>query len=144
MPQTINDALQSANFILDDDIYRLIRLHPRAITSAAGIIAEIGEPFCVLIVDKYEVSIVIPDEAVKDFETRLHDHQIGETYRLITIDAILEPDLIGFMAYISTALAKANVGVFPYAAFSRDHIVVPEKQAQTALEALKTLKANIS
>lgn len=140
MTQTVTDALQDAIFHTDNDTYRLVRLPARAITPAAGVLAEVGEPFCALIVDKDEVTLLLPDEAASDFAGRLPEHELGETYRLITIDAALSPDLIGFMAVISSALAEANVGVFPYAAFTRDHIMVPAAQFDAALAALESLK----
>lgn len=142
MPQTIKDALKNATFTTDGDTYRLIKLPQKAITVAAGIIAEIGEPFCVLIADKSEVTLLIPDEAVTDFAHRMIGYEQGETYKLITVEATLEPDLIGFMAVISKTLADANVGVFPYAAYTTDHIAVPEAQINSALDALEQLKAS--
>lgn len=141
MPQTVQDALAAATFVTDNERYRLLKLHPRAITAAAGVVAEIGQPFCALIVDRDEVTLMIPDEALTDFAERLHGHEPGAVYRLITVDAELQPDLIGFMAVLSRALADANVGVFPYAAYTRDHIMVPEAQLDTALAALNQLKA---
>jgi hypothetical protein len=140
MPQTVKEALVAAKFITDNERYRLVRLHPRAITTAAGVVAEIGQPFCALIVDRDEVTLMIPDDAVADFAERLRDHKLGETYRLITVDAELAPDLIGFMAVLSQALADARVGVFPYAAYTRDHIMVPELQLTLALETLEQLQ----
>lgn len=145
MPQTPQDALKSAKFILHEDTYSLIRLHPRAITVAAGVIAEIGEPICALIVDPYEVTLVIPQEAAEDFSARLHQHEKSQdTYRVIMVDAQLAPDLVGFMAVMSTALANANIPVFPYAAYTRDHIMVPATQAEAALATLKALQANLN
>lgn len=144
MPQTANDAIKAATFITDEQPYRLIKLPARAISAAAGVVASIGEPFCVLIADQHEVSLVLPDEAVSGFAARLPDYEIGEVYRLITVDAVLSPDLIGLMARLSTALANAEVGVFPYAAYTRDHILVPAAQLDRALEALRALQASIS
>jgi hypothetical protein len=143
MPQTAAEALKQAQFLVDDDVYRLVKLHPRAITPAAGIIAEIGEPFCALLVDKDEVTLVIPEEAVNDFAHRMGEHEVGAAYRLLTIDAVLEPDLIGFMGQVSTALGAANVGVFPYSAYSRDHILIPADQIERALDTLKALQASL-
>ena len=141
MPQTVKEALSAATFLPAAERNRLVKLAPRAITVAAGVIAEIGQPFCALIVDRDEVTLMIPDDAVVDFAKRLREHELGETYRLITVDAELAPDLIGFMAVLSQALADAHVGVFPYAAYTRDHIMVPELQLTLALEALEQLKA---
>ena len=140
MPQTIQDVLQTATFITTDDTLRLIKLPVNAVSAAAGVIAEIGEGFTVLIVDQFEVTLVLPDAAVEHFARRLPGHELGEAYRLITVDAQLSPDLIGFIAHLSTALADANVGVFPYAAYPRDHIMVPAAQIERALETLNRLK----
>lgn len=141
MPQTIEEALFGAEFYTDDEPYLLVKLPPAAITLAASVIAEISDPFCVLIVDKDEVTLVLPHEAPEEFESRLRDAALSEArYRLITIDVELEPDLIGFMALVSRALADAGVGVFPYAAYTRDHILIPEPQIDAALTALKALK----
>ena len=106
-------------------------------------VAEIGEPFCALLVDRDEVTLMIPADALEDFGRRLRDHVAEKTqYRLITIDAVLEPTLVGFMARVSGALAESGVAVFPYAAFSRDHLFVPAEQIDAALAALEKLKAD--
>ena len=106
-------------------------------------IAEIGEPFGAMIVDKDEVTLVIPADAVADFSKRLREHRLSDTsYRLITFDIELEATLTGFMARISQALADAGIPILPFAAFSRDHLLVPSAHFDTALSALKALQAN--
>jgi hypothetical protein len=141
MPQTIEQALSQATFYSDHQDYVLLQLPARAIMAAAGIIAEIGEPFSVLIADKDEVSLLISTEALEAFADRLPDQQSNHNlYRLITIDVALDPNLTGFMAHLSTALAEVGVPVFPYAAFTRDHIVVPAEHFERALTALEKLK----
>lgn len=142
MPQTIQDALNAAEFYTDDVEYALVHLPPKAITAAAGVVAEIGQPFAVLIVDKDEVTLLIPAEALEDFGKRLPGHITGEdTYALITLEVALEPTLTGFMAYISSVLAEAGVPIFPYAAYTRDHIVVPVHHKESALAVLRRLKS---
>ena len=141
MPQTIADVLRTAKFITDNELYRLVKLPARAITLAAGIIAEIGNPFCVLIVDKDEVTLMLPDEATDEFQNRLKYATISPTnYRLITFDVVLEPTLVGFMAHITKALAEANISVMPFAAYSRDHIFVAEDDFDEALTTLQSLQ----
>ena len=148
MTQTIEQVLTQAKFYTDGQDYALIQLPSRVIMLAAGILAEVADPFTVLIVDKDEITLMIPDELVVEFEKRLSrvpEHKISDIkYRLITIDLELEPDLVGFMARIATTLAQANVTILPIAAFSRDHLLVPSTQAETALKALEDLKASVS
>ena len=95
-------------------------------------------------VDADEVTLVVSAELVEEFESRLRDHVISDTaYRLITLDVVLEHDMIGFMARVSTALAEAGISVMPFAAYSRDHVLVPADQFETALTALQRLQSNL-
>jgi len=144
MNQPVQQALRQAQLYSDGVDYSIIKLPPRAITVAAGIVAEIGEAFCVLLVDKDEVSLIIPTEAINDFASRLKDHQTNPMpYRLITFDLVLDFALFGFMAVVSTELAKAEVSILPIAAFSRDHILVPSGQFDIALQVLQKLQSTI-
>jgi hypothetical protein len=139
--QTIESVLAQGQFLLDEGIYRVIRLPARAIIAAAGVVAEVGEPFVALMADSQEVTLVIDDEVYEEYKARLVGHTTeATTYRLITLDLPLESALTGLMAHLARALADAGVPIFPYAAFSRDHILVPAEKADTALAALNRLK----
>ena len=141
MDQTIQKAISDADLYTDDLLYRFIQLPSNAITVAAGIIAEAGNPFCALLVDKDEVTLMLPEEACNEFQNRLKLATISDIkYRLITFDVILEPTLIGFMAHITKALGESNISVMPFAAFSRDHIFVADINFEKALSTLKSLQ----
>lgn len=142
MAQTVEQALREARLYTDGQDYLMLRLPTAAVTAAAGVLAEIGEPFGALIVDKDEVTLVIPADALEAFARRLPGHELGATqYRLITFDVELEPTLIGFMAQVSRALADAGVTILPFAAFSRDHLLVPSAQLDIAMQALEMLRS---
>lgn len=139
--QTVQDALTNAQFYSDDALYRFIRLPARGITAAAGVVAEVGEAFMVFIADKDEVTLMLDDEAYQEYGHRLLGHEAAETlYRLMTIDVALEPTLVGFMAHVSAALAKESIPIFPYAAYTRDHVFVPVDKFELALKTLQQLK----
>jgi hypothetical protein len=141
MAQTVEQALAAAIIYSDNVDYGLIKLPARGITAAAGSIAEIGEPFAALITDKDEVTLLIPVEGVEEFADRLHNYEVSAiTYRLITLDVELDPQLTGFIARISAALAAAGISILPYAAYTRDHLFVPADQFDNALAALKQLQ----
>ncbi len=142
MPQTISQVMQQASFYSDAQPYHLIALPTGAVLAAAGVVAEIGEPFCALIVDKDEVTLLVPQEAWADLQHRLPGASLSPvSYRLITVDAILEPTLIGFMAYVSKALADAAISILAFAAYNRDHFFVPESQFDLALSIFEQLKS---
>lgn len=139
MSNTVQDALAKAQFKTDDAIYRIISLPANAITVAAAILAEIGEAFSAIIVDQDEVTLIIDEEALEEYRHRLLGHVAGpEQWALITVDVVLEHDLVGFMAVLSAALAKQKIPIFCFGAFKRDHLLVPLQQRE---EALKTLHA---
>jgi hypothetical protein len=144
MPQTVQQAISAARIILDEDAYRLIYLPPRGITAAAGVIAEVSEPFCALIVDQQEITLVLEQEAYEEYRHRLLDHRTESAiYRLITFDVILEPTLTGFMAAIAATLAERGIAILPFAAFSRDHLLVTEQDSALAMAALQSLQATM-
>ena len=142
MPQTVEETLVQAKLVTDGTDYVLVKLPPRAITAAAGVIAEIGEPFCALMADQYEVTLIIPAEAVADFVTRLPGHTVApDRYRLITFDVTLDFSLVGFMAAVSAALADAGVSILAYAAYSRDHVLVHADEFDLAMKTLHQLQS---
>jgi hypothetical protein len=59
--------------------------------------------------------------------------------RLITLEVHSSLDAVGFLAAITTRLARHGIGVNPVAAYHHDHLFVPAERAADALEALKAL-----
>ncbi len=134
--------LKQMSLVSDDDTYRIIRLPANGITVAAGILAEVGEPFAALVVDKNEVTLILEAEALEEYQQRLRDHRVEAAhYRLITLDVVLESNVVGFFAHISSALAAANVPIFAFSAFSRDHLLVEAAHFERAMQALNNVKA---
>ena len=144
MGQAVEQILAQTKLYTDRVDYRVIHLPAGAIMAAAGVLAEIGEPFCALVVDKDEVTLVIPAEALSDFAPRLRDYVASEkTYRLITFDLELQMELVGFMARVSAVLAEAGVPILPFAAYARDHLLVASDQVDIAIAALEKLKSHL-
>ncbi len=142
MSQTVEKILANATLYTDGQNYKFVQLPPKAITAAAGVVADIGEAFCALIADKDDVTLMMPSEAFDDFARRLPGCQSSETlYRLITIDVALEPTLVGFMARISEVLADAGISIMPYAGYTRDHVFVPAEKFELAMSTLEELKS---
>lgn len=143
MAQTVEQVLAKATLFSDGELYKLVHLPPNAITAAAAVLAEIGEPFSALIVDKDEVTLVLSKADLEEYARRLPDHKASaDDYRLITFDVELEPTLTGFMARVSQVLAEAKVVIMPFAAFNRDHLLVPAHQFEQAMKALRGLQKN--
>lgn len=145
MTQTLKQILASTGIYSDGHDYRLLRLPAKAITLAAGILAESGIPFCAAVADKDEMSLLLRDDVQQEFTSRLRSADISEqVYRQITFEAPLEPELVGFIAKISQVLAEADIPILAYAAYSRDHIFVPKERFDAAMQALTALQTSYS
>jgi hypothetical protein len=141
MTLSARDALQRMTLYTDQQPYRYASLPLNRLTAAAGVLAEIRDPFTALIVDKDEISLILTEGDLEDFAKRLGQATIsGSAYRLITFDLPLGEGMVGFMAIISAALAAANVSIMPFAAFQRDHILVPSEQFERAWSTLEQLR----
>ena len=60
-------------------------------------------------------------------------------WKIITFDMILPFGLIGFLARVSNALAKAGVSICALSAYSTDHILVKAKDLEKALACMEQL-----
>lgn len=129
-------AFSKATLYTDQTIYVLLHLPAPAITVAAGLLAEIGTPFSALIVDKDEVTLVLPRADWEDFASRISDVRSGPDYRLITFDIPMDLEIVGFMALISDILAQANIPIMAFSSFERDHLLIPADRFQAAWDAL--------
>jgi hypothetical protein len=137
---TVEEALKHGRLLVDEHRYVFAKLHPHAITLAAAVIAEIAEPYAALVIDHFEITLVIRADDFEAYASRLKDAQRGDTvFRVITLDVEFTLDVVGVMARLSAVLAQANIPIMPFAAYSRDHILVPEDQLEAALSALQTL-----
>lgn len=141
MNSQAQEALRQATLHTDDLRYRILHLPTNAITAAAGILAEISEPFTALLVDKDEVTLILSEEDYREYERRLLGQRSSEAlYRLITIDFVLDLNFVGFLAYISTALAQADIPIMAYSAFQRDHLLIAENHFDQAMQVLQALQ----
>ena len=131
-------AFSRATLYTDGIDYRLIHLPLSVLPAAAGLLVE---PFCALIADKDEITLLLAQPTWERAAARFPDHRVAAPCRLITFDLPLDFELVGFMALVSAVLAQANVSILAISAFERDHIFVPAAQFQTAWDALKTAQA---
>jgi hypothetical protein len=60
-------------------------------------------------------------------------------WKVITFDMILPFGLIGFLARVSAALAKADISICALSAYSTDHILVKAENLEKALVCMEQL-----
>lgn len=93
--------------------------------------------FFAMVKDKRGVTVVLPESELRKICDILLGCEGG--FRLLTFDTILPFDLVGFISKISTALAKAGIGILVFSSYSTDHILIKENDVERALEVLEGL-----
>jgi hypothetical protein len=137
-PMNPTQVFAQAALYTDGIEYRLVHLPPTDLPAAAALIVEIGSPFCALIADKDEVTVLLAQPIWERAAARFPDRRVAAPYRLITFDLPLDFGLVGFMALVTAILAQAGVSILAISAFERDHIFIPVDQFRTAWDALKS------
>ena len=61
---------------------------------------------------------------------------------MITLEAHSSLEAVGFLARITTELAKHQMGVNPVSGFYHDHLFVPDGREQDALSVLEEIVRN--
>jgi hypothetical protein len=84
-----------------------------------------------IIRDKNEVTVIAKEGA------KLLPISEQKYFKLVTFDVTLPFDLTDFLSHVSTLLAEKNIPTLAISAFSTDHILVKEKQLESAIEVLK-------
>jgi uncharacterized protein len=86
--------------------------------------------------DKFEVTLLLDENDFETIRHALRDAGIERNFRLLTFDIKLDFTVVGFLAEVSRILAEADISIITLSSFSRDHILVKQKDLPKALLAL--------
>lgn len=126
----------------DDTEYVIVGLAPEDVSEALFLFSRLGVPFSTAVVDKDEVTLLLPWDAWRQVRDELGDYDEARGYRLITFDIPADLGLVGFIATLSSVLAEVGVAILTVSAFTRDHILVQEEDLERAVEALQSFAAD--
>jgi hypothetical protein len=151
MADNIPDAFRRGTLYTDNENYTFVKLPIASSVMALDFLKSCHDSdatasaFQTFVLDKDEITMMIPtssfESKFKAMSDKFPTYEQGNIqYRIITFDVVLAPTLVGFMAVVTRALADANVSVLPFAAYSRDHVFVSEKDFDTAMQVLERLK----
>jgi hypothetical protein len=97
------------------------------------------ESFSSITFDVSEVSLILKTEEWEDLKENFHDYEEEGPYRLITFDIVLDLSIVGYLAVISRVLADAGISIYALSTYLRDHVLVKESDAETAVNILRVL-----
>jgi len=121
--------------------YALVSLPRDQMRAATILFGGLASPFAMMIVDKDEITIVMHEMDWSLAARDLPGMRIRTGYRLITFDTVLDLDTVGFLAAVGRVLAEVNAPILPLSAFSRDHVLVRERDFDRAWKALSSFIA---
>lgn len=93
-------------------------------------------PF-ILFKDKWEVTLVLDEIDFGTVRHAIRDAKVEKNFRLLSFDAELPFDVVGYMAQIASILAEAEIPILPISSFSRDHVLISQNDLAKALKALR-------
>ncbi len=133
---------QQCELSTDESAYALVKLSVNSFTKASQFVASHNAPFSAVILDKHEVSLLLPETIWKQMQSEFPEAEVSGTFSLITFECVLTLDVVGFMAVVSEILAQAEIPILALSAYSRDHIFVATEHFQKAWDGLKMAQAS--
>jgi uncharacterized protein len=92
-------------------------------------------PF-MLLRDAHEVTLLLEEEDWRAMRHAARDARVETDFRLVTLDIELPWNVVGYLARVTEILAAAGLSVGALSAFSRDHLLVKQRDLPAALRAL--------
>jgi len=94
--------------------------------------------------DKFETTLMLDEIDFGTIRYAIRDAKTEGNFRLLTFDIEMNFSVVGFLAEISRILAEAGISIVALSAFSRDHLLIKQKDLSKALKTLSSYIDEIS
>ena len=136
LPPGLNHAFAQTKLHTDNTEYVIVGLAGERAADALFLFSRLGVPFSAAVVDKDEVTLLLPWESWHQVRDQAHAYDQALGYRLITFDTPTDLGLVGFIAILSDLLAQAGISIYSVSSFTRDHVLVQENDLSQAIKVL--------
>lgn len=119
----------------------LVGIDPREQPVALRLVGGFSGRFWQLIVEPEVVTLVLDEGDWRQIAPAFPRAEVQRTFRAISFEVDLPPDLVGFMALLSGALGRSGVPLLAVCGFNRDHLLVRQEQLERAEAAITALIA---
>ncbi len=107
--------------------------------SASEILAKLATlelDMALAVVDEKEVSCLVPQKILPELPPPV---MLEEDWAIVTLDQEMDWGMVGVLAAVSTALARAKIPLGAFSAYSRDHLLVKQDQLDPSMKVLKEI-----
>jgi uncharacterized protein len=137
------EILRGLRWSVAPEHYVLAGINPRETAVALRLLAGIRSRLWQLFVAPDVITFILTEHDWRGLSPAFPRAQVERPYRAVTFENDLPPDLKGFLAVISDALATEGVPILALSAFSRDHLLVREADLDRALASLDRLVSSV-
>lgn len=116
--------------------YQVLGLPPGGVATAAEIVSRCAGTFASLLLERDEVSVVVPETLRERFPSIAPS---AGPYRVLTLDLDVDVNVSGYLAPAADRLARASIPILPQCGYRKDHILVRERDAKRAVAILERL-----
>ncbi len=93
--------------------------------------------FCAVLDVGPEVTLLLPQERWAQVQPVFMDAAVTPDFRIVTLEADVDLDAVGYISTLTGALARADVPVAVLSAFSCDHLLVRDRDLARCLDVLQ-------
>ena len=122
---------------VDPEPYVFARLDVRAGQEVASTLAAASSSCAVWMRVGEELTIACTESVARSSEVLARAEERSGPYRRIALDVEVPLDVCGYLAPAAQKLADAGIAILPFAAWSRDHLLVRADQLELALRTLE-------
>lgn len=97
--------------------------------------------FVAFVTEGPECSLAAPEAVFNAWRLRGRATDVVRGLRALTIEAAMPVDLVGFLAPLASALARAGIPIIPQCGFRTDHLLVPADRLDSAVSVVEDLIA---
>jgi len=99
-------------------------------------IKQITDTFFSLIINKEEITLVVPENEWKKISDSFLELKIERTYKIISLDLPLQWTVTGYMSYIARLLSEVGISIGVISCYSKNYLLIKKHDIFMAIQIL--------
>jgi hypothetical protein len=134
----INELLTKTRVIVQPETFVLVSIQDETwlrLLENPELSPRMTAPFMIF-KDMFETTMLLDEIDFAAIRTAIKDMKVERNFRLLTFDIELEFNVFGFISEVTRILAEAEIPIVVLSSFSRDHILVKQRDLSETLKVL--------